>query len=435
MFDGVMTDCEFIINGKSAGPIHQGAFYQFTYDITKLLKYGTENLLEVKVRKHSENESVNQAERKADYWVFGGIFRPVYLEAKPKEHMERLAIDARADGTFISQVYTSEIKDATFISVSVLDGKGDEKAKFEEHIHKRNRLHTVSGKVLSPELWSPEFPNLYTSEFLLLDKDRNILHQAWERIGFRTVEIREQDGIYVNSVRVKFKGVNRHTFHPDYGRTSNKALSIKAVNLMKDMNMNAVRMSHYPPDKHFLDVCDSLGLFVLDELAGWQTPGYDDVIGRKLLEEMIIHDVNHPSIVLWDNGNEGGWNTSYDDDFTELDIQKREVIHPYESFGKTNTRHYIDFDYLSGDNFTSRQIFFPTEFLHGLVFMTEDMAPASKTIGQECGKIRCVPVDFYGYLLMRLLIERIQVSLIPMEIMLLMAYWARIMKKKAVFTP
>lgn len=84
VFDGVMTDAEVSVNGRSAGPTHQGSFYQFKYDITPLLKYGAENQLEVNVSKISSNESVNRAERfGSDYWVFGGIFRPVYLEALP----------------------------------------------------------------------------------------------------------------------------------------------------------------------------------------------------------------------------------------------------------------------------------------------------------------------------------------------------------------
>ena len=78
-----MTDAEVKINGVSAGEIHQGAFYAFKYDITKLLKYGESNLLEVTVSKHSSNQSVNEAERKADFWIFGGIFRPVWLEVLP----------------------------------------------------------------------------------------------------------------------------------------------------------------------------------------------------------------------------------------------------------------------------------------------------------------------------------------------------------------
>ena len=215
-------------------------------------------------------------------------------------------------------------------------------------------------------MWNPEFPNLYTALFKLMDKNNRVIHQMSKRIGFRTIEVRAEDGVYVNNVRIKMKGVCRHTFQPKTGRTSSKAISIEVVNLIKDMNMNAVRMSHYPPDEHFLDACDSLGLFVLDELTAWQVPSYDDVVGRKLLGEMIAHDVNHPSIIFWDNGNEGGENNHLNDTFAEFDIQKREVLHPWQDFRKTNTLHYIDYNYLALDGYSKRKIYFPTEFLHGL---------------------------------------------------------------------
>ncbi|MDO9615684.1 MAG: glycoside hydrolase family 2, partial [Bacteroidota bacterium] len=100
VFDGSMTDTKVKINGVSAGKLHQGSFYRFKYDISDLLRYGRENLLEVSVAKHSENEGVNEAERRCDFWIFGGIFRPVFLEAKPKANIERIALDAKADGTF-----------------------------------------------------------------------------------------------------------------------------------------------------------------------------------------------------------------------------------------------------------------------------------------------------------------------------------------------
>ena len=100
VFDGSMTDTKVKINGKSAGEMHQGGFYRFKYDISKLLKYGQTNLLEVDVAKHSANESINRAERQADFWIFGGIFRPVFLEVLPEVHMSRTAIDPKADGSF-----------------------------------------------------------------------------------------------------------------------------------------------------------------------------------------------------------------------------------------------------------------------------------------------------------------------------------------------
>ena len=99
VFEGVMTDTEVKINGVSAGAIHQGGFYTFSYDITDKLKFGKKNELEVQVWKESSNKSVNAAERRADWWLFGGIYRPVYLKAVPAAHIERIAVNATADGT------------------------------------------------------------------------------------------------------------------------------------------------------------------------------------------------------------------------------------------------------------------------------------------------------------------------------------------------
>ncbi|MGV8096109.1 MAG: glycoside hydrolase family 2 TIM barrel-domain containing protein [Mangrovibacterium sp.] len=364
VFEGVMTDARVKINGKPIGPVHQGSFYQFKYNINKLIRLGQENELEVFVKKHSDFPGINQAERHADYWVFGGIFRPVYLEAKPLENIHRIAVNARADGGFTADVYLTELKNAAKVVVEIQDMNGKKETRFETKAVAP--VTRFSEKMTTPQIWSPEFPNLYNAVFSLLDKNNRIIHQTNEQIGFRTVEVRESDGIYVNGVRVKLKGVCRHTFRPQYGRTSCKTFSIEDVNLMKDMNINAVRMSHYPPEKHFLDVCDSLGLFVIDEFTAWPEPPPGSQLAHQLLEDMIARDVNHPSVILWDNGNEGMENRNLDDDFARLDIQKRKVLHPWQDYDLINTLHYIDYNYLSHDGFSKRKIFLPTEFLHGL---------------------------------------------------------------------
>ena len=105
IFEGVMTDTRVTVNGNSAGPVHQGGFYEFRYDITELLRSG-DNELEVTVNNVSQNASVNAAERDADFWVHGGIHRPVYLEAKPRRRIERIATDARADGALTVHLFT-----------------------------------------------------------------------------------------------------------------------------------------------------------------------------------------------------------------------------------------------------------------------------------------------------------------------------------------
>ncbi len=361
IFEGVMTDAEVKVNGRSAGEIHQGAFYAFKYDITALLKYGQSNLLEVTVAKHSANASVNEAERKADFWIFGGIFRPVYLEVLPTSNIEAVAIDARADGRFSANITLSG--DGNKVAVDLFR-TGENKAFYSiSKQYNQSSFENLSGKIVSPTHWTPESPYLYRAVFTVY-KNGAAVHKITKKFGFRTVEVRQRDGIYINGVKVKMKGVNRSPFRPETGRTLSRQNSIEDVLLIKDMNMNAVRCSHYPPDEHFLDACDSLGLFVMDELAGWHGH-YDNQTGIKLLEEMISFDVNHPSVIMWANGNEGGHNTELDRFFPLFDIQKRPVVHPWQLFGGIETQHYREYNYGIGNYENGREIVMPTEFLHG----------------------------------------------------------------------
>ncbi|WP_158827510.1 glycoside hydrolase family 2 protein [Mucilaginibacter lacusdianchii] len=365
VFEGVMTDAEVKVNGKAAGPIHQGSYYTFKYNVTPLLKASGNNLLEVKVAKHSTNESVNAAERKGDFWIFGGIFRPVYLEALPQQHISRVSLDAQADGAFKANVYFGNLKEAGVISAQLYAADGSKAGnEFSVNIKAGDTTALLQTTLPSPKLWSSEFPNLYEVVFTLLQNGKAV-HTISKHVGFRTIEVKSRDGVYVNGTKMKFKGVNRHSFWPSTGRAINKALSITDVNLIKDMNMNGVRMSHYPPDEHFLDVCDSLGLFVLDELAGWHGH-YDTPTGTKLLKEMMVHDENHPSIVFWVNGNEGGHNYELDALFRKWDMQHRPLLHAWEDFGGFDTQHYRDYNYGIGNYDNGHSIVMPTEFLHGL---------------------------------------------------------------------
>lgn len=360
VFEGVMTDADVTVNGRSAGPTHQGAFYTFRYDISDLLVYGGENVLEVTVAKHSANSSVNDAERKADYWIFGGIFRPVWLEILPETHIETLAVDAKHHGKLTVKAAVNGRADALAVKLFDSDGQPVGGA-MALRAGGDGFWGTAQFQGISP--WSPESPTLYTAE-LTLSRDGEAVHRVTQRIGFRTVEVRPRDGIYVNGVKMKFKGVNRHSFRPESGRTTSPRISVEDVELMKAMNMNAVRMAHYPPDGHFLDACDSLGLFVIDELAGWHGQ-YDTPTGAKLVKEMLEHDRNHPSVIMWANGNEGGHNTALDSLFGVYDIQQRPVIHPWQLHNGIETQHYRQYNYGVGNYENGREIVMPTEFLHG----------------------------------------------------------------------
>ncbi len=376
VFNGVMTDATVKINGRSAGPTHIGAYYPFKYDVTALLNQdkGAPNLLEVEVAKTSANADTDLAEHAGDYWSFGGIFRPVWLEALPPSWIEQVAIDARADGnltaelalgfrgarrldgpalpaeTLVAQVLGADGQPAGEPVTQTIPGGG------------AGRLR-ISMQIKAPALWTAETPNLYTLRISRQAGDQ-VLHTVTRRFAFRTFEVRDGQGLFLNGQRILLKGVNRHSFRPDTGRALDPEDCDADVRLIRSMNMNAVRMSHYPPDEAFLDACDEIGLYVLDELSGWQHP-HDTETGRRLVREMVEHDVNHPSILFWDNGNEGGWNRDLDGDFSLYDPQLRRVLHPWDPFSGIDTKHYPTYGELTR-RLKGPNLVMPTEFLHGL---------------------------------------------------------------------
>ena len=366
VFDGVMTDCEAQINGRRCGRLHQGAFYRFKSDVSDRIFFGDkENVLEVTVSKESSNPSVNLAERRGDYWNFGGIFRPVFVEALPALFIERTAIDAKADGSFYADVFLGNAMGENAKVIAQLTDKDGKKigAPIEVPVPNGSDKATFRGTMGNISAWTPETPHLYYVTFSLMDGNKE-LHRVKERFGFRTIEVRSGDGLYVNGQRIMVKGVNRHSFRPETGRTLSKKANYEDVRLIKEMNMNAVRLSHYPSDPDFLDACDELGLYVMVELGGWHGK-YDSNVGKKLVYEMITRDVNHPSVTWWSNGNEGGWNTELDSEFAPLDPQKRPVLHPQGNFGGFETMHYRSYGE-SQEYMRKPELFMPTEFLHGL---------------------------------------------------------------------
>ena len=365
VFEGSMTDTEVMINKRKAGSLHQGAFYRFTYDVTDRVFFGDKkNLLEVTVSKESTNKGVNLAERRADYWNFGGIFRPVFIVCKPAINIERTAIDAKADGSFNAFVLLNHTLEGAKVRTTISDMSGKKVAENTTNIRAGSDRADVSFKVNNPRLWTAETPNRYQVAFALIDANGKTLHIEQDKFGFRTIETRAGDGLYINGKKVNIRGVNRHSFWPESGRTLNKKLNIADVELIKSMNMNAVRLSHYPADPDFYDACDSLGLYVMSELSGWH--GHHETInGQKLIKEMVTRDVNHPCVIWWSNGNEKGWNTELDGEFHKWDIQKRPVLHPQGNFGGYETMHYRSYGE-SEEYMRKPEIFMPTEFLHAL---------------------------------------------------------------------
>ena len=371
VFGGVMTDTQPTLNGKLVGPAHRGGFTEIRYDVTDLLAPpGRDNRLEVLVAKESEDTTINDAERRADYWIFGGIYRPVWLETVPADFIREVAIDAAASGDFQASIKLDlAMANATAVSVDILDPSGNVLATGRNELNGDDPA-TLQTNVEDVLPWSAESPTLYIARFQLLDGDR-VVHERDERFGFRTIELRKGDGLFVNGQRVTFKGINRHSFRSASGRALSVEQNYEDARLIKAMNANAVRMSHYPPDRAFLDAADEIGLYVIDELPGWQN-AYSTFAGRPLVREMVTRDRNHPSIIFWSNGNEGGWNDELDEAFAQWDLQKRPLLHTFPKFwnGRTafrgvNTWHYQHYGELL-KTLSGSDLVMPTEFLHGL---------------------------------------------------------------------
>ncbi|TKG92875.1 glycoside hydrolase family 2 [Puteibacter caeruleilacunae] len=363
VFEGVMTEATVYINGKLAGETHVGGYYHFKYDISDLVIYGKSNSLKVVVDKLPKNRSVVQAEREADFWTFGGIYRPVYLEVLPKVHIDRVAVNAQANGKLEVDYFLNSDKSYQ-IKQSVVDLNTGETLGTPKVFDISEGTTRSVAHYENPKLWTCEDPNLYVLKAELCIKGKTV-HEISQRFGFRTIETRPHDGIYVNGTRVVFKGVNYHSFHPEWGRATSKALSISDILMMKKMNMNAVRMGHYPHDQHLYDVCDSLGMFVFDELGAYQHR-YDYEIGKQLLKEMLVENVNHPSIVIFANGNEGGYDVKLEEIFREYDPQGRFIYHPTHYHNGFDAQHYKPHSYGVNTFHHSRDIFVQTEFLHAL---------------------------------------------------------------------
>ncbi|WP_319501310.1 glycoside hydrolase family 2 TIM barrel-domain containing protein [uncultured Draconibacterium sp.] len=373
-FQGAMTDTHVKINGISAGAVHQGGFTQFSYDITNLVKKG-ENRIEVEVHKSSNSENVQEAERVTDFWLFGGIFRPVYIDILPNEFIERVAINATMDGTFEMDVYTDGMDHERMLTATIFDSEGKPIGeKMEIKVASGNSVSRLSSKFRNIKLWSHELPKLYRVE-VKLSADNQVIHSYSQKFGFRTFEVRDHDGFYLNGKRILLKGASLHSFRPKTGRTLSKANIEENFRIMKDLNFNVVRPCHYPPDEYLFELCDSLGLLAMDELTGWHHPLGKEV-GSKLVKELISRDVNHPSIILWGNGNHFAHNPALDEDFFRWDIQRRRPLKntarvetwpgDYDpDFDPVDTRFYPSYEQLV-ERLSDKHIVLPNEAIHAL---------------------------------------------------------------------
>ena len=309
LFNGVYMNADFWINGKHLGN-HPYGYTAFAYDLTEYLNpAGEENVLAIQVKNEGKNSR----------WYSGsGIYRNVRLLKLNPVHIDLWGVyiitpevsKEKATVKIETQITAAESVEELTIKGQLLKADGQIVAKWNSPVDLQVPA-VLQTELEYPSLWSPDSPDLYTAKIQLFDGDM-VIDQYEERFGIRSIDFSPEKGFLLNGESVLLKGGCLHHDNGPLGSAAFKAAEYRRVKTMKDNGFNAIRTSHNPPSKHFLDACDELGILVMDEsFDHWQRGKNDqdyhlyfDDWWERDLESMVLRDRNHPSIVIWSVGNE-----------------------------------------------------------------------------------------------------------------------------------
>ena len=315
-FDGVDSAFHVWVNGEEVG-FSKGSRIPAEFDVTDLVQPGM-NMLAVRVYQWSDGSYCEDQ----DMWWLSGIFRDVTLIAKPQTSVR----DVRVQTTF-----DAEYRDAVLSIGTVVRNSAEGFRVAAQLLDGDSRIATAGADVgvtieipvKNPKKWSAETPYLYTLLVSLIDTNGSVIEVTPVKVGFRQVDMKGGN-LLVNGKAIKFKGVNRHEHHPDFGRTIPLETMVQDILLMKTHNVNAVRTSHYCDDPRWYDLCDYYGIYLIDECDlethgfgtnGWRRNPADDpkweaaCVDRMV--RMVERDKNHPSVIMWSLGNESAFGCNH----------------------------------------------------------------------------------------------------------------------------
>ena len=340
-FEGVMSAFYVWINGERVG-YSQGSMEPSEFNITNYLHAG-ENQIALEVYRYSDGSYLEDQ----DFWRFGGIHRSIHLlhtsDIRIRDYAVRTLPVSTDYQDFILQIdpqfsvyrgmtgkgttLQGVLKDASGREIATLKGDVEDILDLEHKAGRMNewypqrgprKLGRMSATIKSPKRWTAETPYLYKLHLTLLTAEGEVIEQVEQSVGFRSVEIRNGQ-LLVNGVPVRFRGVNRHEHDPRTARVMSEERMLQDILLMKQANINAVRTSHYPNVSRWYELCDSRGLYVMDEadieehgLRGTlaSTPDWHAAFLDRAVR-MAERDKNHPSIVIWSMGNESGYGPNF----------------------------------------------------------------------------------------------------------------------------
>lgn len=314
-FEGIMFVGDVYLNGQHIGGTDYG-YLGFEIDITNLLKYGEPNLIAVKANTMNPDNS--------RWYTGGGLFRnvkiittnknqyftrhPLYITT-PLVSREKATVEVQAEIACMLKV--GAIKVNTIIKDPEGKTVSDETRDVKYYRTQKTREYKVDSLTIeSPQLWSPDEPNLYTAEVSIIAEDGSVADKVSSTFGIRKLEFSPEFGLKLNGEKVILKGIANHHTLGALGAAAYPRAIEKRFQMLKEFGFNHIRTSHNPYSEDFLDLCDKYGLLVVDELYDkWLTKFAGGRVDwtlqwQKDVPEFIKRDRNHPSVVMWSLGNE-----------------------------------------------------------------------------------------------------------------------------------
>jgi beta-galactosidase/beta-glucuronidase len=316
-FEGVESAFFVYVNGSNVG-FNQGSRMHSEFDITSYLQEGANELV-IQVLQYSSATYLEDQ----DQWWLGGIIRDVYLLKRPKEHITNVNFetDFNALDNTGSITVTLSVTGNLNTEVELIDASGT--SLFHMECSLQNCEFTFTKELNDIKGWNAEQPYLYQLLVKDIDQEKQIKEIIPFQVGFRSLVIK--NGILLwNNKRILMKGVNRHEFNAFTGRAVTYEQTKSELLLIKSAGMNAVRTAHYPNNPYFYDLCDRLGLYIIDE-ADLETHGFE-ILGEPTtlcedldwqdayldrVQRMVERDRNHVCIVLWSLGNESSYGRNF----------------------------------------------------------------------------------------------------------------------------
>ena len=298
------------VNGKYVG-YSEDSKVAAEFNISKFLKPG-KNLIAMQVMRWCDGSYFEDQ----DFWRFTGIAREVYLYARPKLHAADIRLNAALENNYQDGVLNYQVSlkgGKTDVSITLCDKDGKQVAQ----------ATGAQGVIKVPKVkaWTAETPYLYKA-YITLKNKQGATEVIPQKVGFRNVEIKNAQ-LLVNGQPVLVKGADRHEMDPDGGYVVSLERMIQDIKIMKQLNINAVRTSHYPCDPRWYDLCDEYGIYITAE-ANLESHGmgYEEKSLAKFLEYIVPHIernegnvkplINHPSVIVWSLGNECGYGVNFE---------------------------------------------------------------------------------------------------------------------------